>query len=175
MFYDLAQNAIVADEFPSVVREVGPVTEEPDAAQMSQIIYDNPEDETYLIKVKGKLKKFRVSGEDLKAIPQEQIGTNVIIMKDDKPSKKFTKKSANALETMFTPMGSPRKEVRKEQPVRSDIETILSSFIEQGGASYDNVQSMIDAWEKWSVENEVEDSIKQKVLRTLKSMYPSDQ
>jgi hypothetical protein len=34
---------------------------------------------------------------------------------------------------------------------------------------------MVDAWEKWSVENEVEDSIKQKVLRTLKSMYPSDQ
>jgi hypothetical protein len=96
-------------------------------------------------------------------------------MKDDKPSKKFTKKSANALETMFTPMGSPRKEVRKEQSVRSDIETILSSFIEQGGASYDNVQSMVDAWEKWSKENEVEDSIKQKVLRTLKSMYPSDQ
>ena len=73
------------------------------------------------------------------------------------------------------PDAEQSKEVRKEQPVRSDIETILSSFIEQGGASYDNVQSMIDAWEKWSVENEVEDSIKQKVLRTLKSMYPSDQ
>lgn len=58
---------------------------------MSQLIYSNPEDETYLIKVKGKLKKFRVSGEDLKAIPQEQIGTNVIIMKDDKPSKNLLK------------------------------------------------------------------------------------
>ena len=62
------------------------------------------------------------------------------------------------------PDAEQSKEVRKEQPVRSDIETILSSFIEQGGASYDNVQSMVDAWEKWSKENEVEDSIKQKVF-----------
>ena len=174
MFYDLAQNAIVADEFPSVVREVGPVTEEPDAAQMSQIIYDNPEDETYLIKVKGKLKKFRVSGEDLKAIPQDQIGTNVTIMKDDKPDRRFTKKSANALETMFTPMGTERKEVRETQSERSKIEDALKAFMEEEEIKYDDGQAMIDAWERWSTENEVEDSVKQRVLNVLKKMYPVD-
>ena len=75
---------------------------------------------------------------------------------------------------MFTPMGTERKEVRETQSERSKIEDALKAFMEEEEIKYDDGQAMIDAWERWSTENEVEDSVKQRVLNVLKKMYPVD-
>lgn len=73
-----------------------------EGSQISQMdMYNYPVEDTYLIKIKGKLGTFRVKGEDLSAIPANQIGTNVTIMQDTDTEKDYKEKSKSALERDF--------------------------------------------------------------------------
>lgn len=66
----------------------------------SMAIYNNPTNETYLIKIKGKIGTFRVDSESLSSIPRSQIeGKNVTITEDD--GDDYKKRSSSYLKRVF--------------------------------------------------------------------------
>ncbi len=66
----------------------------------SMAIYNNPTNETYLIKIKGRIGTFRVDSESLSSIPRGQIeNENVTIREDD--GKDYKKRSSSYLKGVF--------------------------------------------------------------------------
>lgn len=66
----------------------------------SMAIYNNPTNETYLIKIKGKIGTFRVDSESLSSIPRSQIeDKNVTITEDD--GDDYKKRSSSYLKRVF--------------------------------------------------------------------------
>ena len=66
----------------------------------SMTIYNNPTNETYLIKIKGKIGTFRVDSESLSSIPRSQIeNENVTIREDD--GEDYKKRSSSYLKGVF--------------------------------------------------------------------------
>jgi hypothetical protein len=141
-------------------------------------IYNNPTDETYLIKIRGKIGTFRVKGEDLSAIPEAQIGTNVTIIEDTDPEKDYKKKSRSALERDFKPMGDERKalvekpEVVAEEEVAPAQEENASDVINNFAASLtdfqkSNPKSIPSAFKRWAKENNISQSLTDTILKNI--------
>lgn len=66
----------------------------------SMTIYNNPTNETYLIKIKGRIGTFRVDSESLSSIPRGQIeNKNVTIREDD--GDDYRKRSSSYLKGVF--------------------------------------------------------------------------
>lgn len=141
-------------------------------------IYNNPVSETYLIKIRGKIGTFRVNGEDLSAIPEAQIGTNVTITEDTDPDKKYKKKSRSALERDFTPMGDDRKslvekpEVVVEEKVAPAQEEDASDVINRFASSLtdfqkSNPKSIPSAFKRWAKENNISQSLTDTILKNI--------
>jgi len=141
-------------------------------------MYNNPTDETYLIKIRGKIGTFRVKGEDLSAIPEAQIGTNVTIVEDTDPDKKYKKKSRSALERDFTPMGDERKplvekpEVVIEEEVAPAQEENASDVINNFAASLTDFQkanpkSIPSAFKRWAKQNNISQSLTDTILKNI--------
>ena len=141
-------------------------------------IYNNPVSETYLIKIRGKIGTFRVNGEDLSAIPEAQIGTNVTITEDTDPDKKYKKKSRSALERDFTPMGDDRKslvekpEVVVEEKVAPAQEEDASDVINRFASSLTDFQksnhkSIPSAFKRWAKENNISQSLTDTILKNI--------
>jgi len=141
-------------------------------------IYNNPVSETYLIKIKGKIGTFRVRGEDLSAIPEAQIGTNVTIVEDTEPNKDYKKKSRSALERDFKPMGDERKplvekpEVVIEEEVAPAQEENASDVINNFAASLtdfqkSNPKSIPSAFKRWAKQNNISQSLTDIILKNI--------
>jgi hypothetical protein len=141
-------------------------------------IYNNPTSETYLIKIRGKIGTFRVKGEDLSAIPEAQIGTNVTIVEDTDPEKDYKKKSRSALERDFKPMGDERKalvekpEVVAEEEVAPAQEENASDVINNFAASLtdfqkSNPKSIPSAFKRWAKENNISQSLTDTILKNI--------
>lgn len=141
-------------------------------------IYNNPTDETYLIKIRGKIGTFRVRGEDLSAIPEAQIGTNVTITEDTEPNKDYKKKSRSALERDFKPMGDERKalvekpEVVAEEEVAPAQEENASDVINNFAASLtdfqkSNPKSIPSAFKRWAKQNNISQSLTDTILKNI--------
>jgi len=141
-------------------------------------IYNNPTDETYLIKIRGKIGTFRVKGEDLSAIPEAQIGTNVTIVEDTEPNKDYKKKSRSALERDFKPMGDERKalvekpEVVAEEEVAPAQEENASDVINNFAASLtdfqkSNPKSIPSAFKRWAKQNNISQSLTDTILKNI--------
>lgn len=141
-------------------------------------MYNNPTDETYLIKIRGKIGTFRVKGEDLSAIPEAQIGTNVTIIEDTDPEKDYKKKSRSALERDFTPMGDERKalvekpEVVVEEEVAPAQEEDAGDVINRFASSLtdfqkSNPKSIPSAFKRWAKENNISQSLTDTILKNI--------
>lgn len=141
-------------------------------------MYNNPTDKTYLVKIKGKIGTFRVKGEDLSAIPEAQIGTNVTITEDTDPDKRYKKKSRSALERDFTPMGDERKSlVEKPEDVTEEAETPAQKedvveIINNFASSLTDFQkktprSMPSAWKRWAKQNNISPALTKSILNNL--------
>ena len=141
-------------------------------------IYNNPTDETYLIKIRGKIGTFRVRGEDLSAIPEAQIGTNVTITEDTEPNKDYKKKSRSALERDFKPMGDERKalvekpEVVAEEEVAPAQEEKAGDVINNFAASLtdfqkSNPKSIPSAFKRWAKQNNISQSLTDTILKNI--------
>lgn len=141
-------------------------------------MYNNPTDETYLIKIRGKIGTFRVNSEDLSAIPEAQIGTNVTIIEDTDPEKDYKKKSRSALERDFKPMGDERKalvekpEVVAEEEVAPAQEENASDVINNFAASLtdfqkSNPKSIPSAFKRWAKENNISQSLTDTILKNI--------
>jgi hypothetical protein len=141
-------------------------------------IYNNPTDETYLIKIRGKIGTFRVRGEDLSAIPEAQIGTNVTITEDSDLEKDYKKKSRSALERDFKPMGDERKalvekpEVVAEEEVAPAQEENASDVINNFAASLtdfqkSNPKSIPSAFKRWAKQNNISQSLTDTILKNI--------
>ena len=141
-------------------------------------IYNNPTSETYLIKIRGKIGTFRVKGEDLSAIPEAQIGTNVTIVEDTEPNKDYKKKSRSALERDFKPMGDERKalvekpEVVAEEEVAPAQEENASDVINNFAASLTDFQkanpkSIPSAFKRWAKQNNISQSLTDTILKNI--------
>ena len=141
-------------------------------------IYNNPTDETYLIKIRGKIGTFRVNGEDLSAIPEAQIGTNVTIVEDTDPDKKYKKKSRSALERDFTPRGDERKTLvekpevvteEAEVPVQEeDASAIINNFASSlTDFQKSNPKSIPSAFKRWAKENNISQSLTDTILKNI--------
>lgn len=141
-------------------------------------IYNNPTSETYLIKIRGKIGTFRVKGEDLSAIPEAQIGTNVTITEDTEPNKDYKKKSRSALERDFKPMGDERKplvekpEVVIEEEVAPAQEENASDVINNFAASLtdfqkSNPKSIPSAFKRWAKQNNISQSLTDTILKNI--------
>ena len=141
-------------------------------------IYNNPTSETYLIKIRGKIGTFRVKGEDLSAIPEAQIGTNVTIVEDSDLEKDYKKKSRSALERDFKPMGDERKalvekpEVVAEEEVAPAQEENASDVINNFAASLtdfqkSNPKSIPSAFKRWAKENNISQSLTDTILKNI--------
>lgn len=141
-------------------------------------IYNNPTDETYLIKIRGKIGTFRVNSEDLSAIPEAQIGTNVTIVEDTEPNKDYKKKSRSALERDFKPMGDERKalvekpEVVTEEEVAPTQEEDASDVINRFASSLtdfqkSNPKSIPSAFKRWAKENNISQSLTDTILKNI--------
>ena len=141
-------------------------------------IYNNPVSETYLIKIRGKIGTFRVKGEDLSAIPEAQIGTNVTIVEDTEPNKDYKKKSRSALERDFKPMGDERKalvekpEVVAEEEVAPAQEENASDVINNFAASLTDFQkanpkSIPSAFKRWAKQNNISQSLTDTILKNI--------
>ena len=141
-------------------------------------IYNNPTSETYLIKIRGKIGTFRVKGEDLSAIPEAQIGTNVTITEDTEPNKDYKKKSRSALERDFKPMGDERKalvekpEVVAEEEVAPAQEEKAGDVINNFAASLtdfqkSNPKSIPSAFKRWAKQNNISQSLTDTILKNI--------
>lgn len=141
-------------------------------------MYNNPTDETYLIKIRGKIGTFRVNGEDLSAIPEAQIGTNVTIIEDTDPEKDYKKKSRSALERDFKPMGDERKalvekpEVVIEEEVapaqEEDASTIINNFASSlTDFQKSNPKSIPSAFKRWAKQNNISQSLTDTILKNI--------
>ena len=141
-------------------------------------IYNNPTDETYLIKIRGKIGTFRVKGEDLSAIPEAQIGTNVTIIEDTDPQKDYKKKSRSALERDFTPMGDERKplvekpDVVTEEEVAPAQEEDAGDVINRFASSLtdfqkSNPKSIPSAFKRWAKQNNISQSLTDTILKNI--------
>lgn len=141
-------------------------------------MYNNPTDKTYLVKIKGKIGTFRVKGEDLSAIPEAQIGTNVTITEDTDPDKRYKKKSRSALERDFTPMGDERKPlVEKPEAVTEEAETPdqkedVAEVMDNFAASLtdfqkQNYKSLPSAWKRWAKKNNISQRLTDSILKNL--------
>lgn len=141
-------------------------------------MYNNPTDKTYLVKIKGKIGTFRVKGEDLSAIPEAQIGTNVTITEDTNPDKRYKKKSRSALERDFTPMGDERKSlVEKPEAVTEEAETPaqkedVAEVMDNFAASLtdfqkQNYKSLPSAWKRWAKKNNISQRLTDSILKNL--------
>ncbi len=156
---------------------ISSLVEKPDITT-SLDMYNNPTDETYLIKIRGKIGTFRVKGEDLSAIPEAQIGTNVTIVEDTEPNKDYKKKSRSALERDFKPMGDERKalvekpEVVAEEEVAPAQEENASDVINNFAASLtdfqkSNPKSIPSAFKRWAKENNISQSLTDTILKNI--------
>jgi hypothetical protein len=141
-------------------------------------IYNNPVSETYLIKIKGKIGTFRVKGEDLSAIPEAQIGTNVTIVEDTEPNKDYKKKSRSALERDFTPMGDERKplvekpDIVIKEEVAPAQEEDASDVINRFASSLtdfqkSNPKSIPSAFKRWAKQNNISQSLTDTILKNI--------
>ena len=141
-------------------------------------MYNNPTDETYLIKIRGKIGTFRVKGEDLSAIPEAQIGTNVTIIEDTDPDKDYKKKSRSALERDFTPMGDERKALVEkpsvviEEEVAPVQEEDAGDVINRFASSLTDFQkanpkSIPSAFKRWAKQNNISQSLTDTILKNI--------
>jgi hypothetical protein len=141
-------------------------------------MYNNPTDETYLIKIRGKIGTFRVKGEDLSAIPEAQIGTNVTIIEDTEPNKDYKKKSRSALEREFTRMGDDRKSLVEkpsvviEEEVAPAQEEDASDVINRFASSLTDFQkanpkSIPSAFKRWAKQNNISQSLTDTILKNI--------
>ena len=156
-------DAIAEDTLESLV-------EKPDVTT-SLDMYSNPTNETYLIKIRGKIGTFRVRGEDLSAIPEAQIGTNVTIKEDTDPDKDYKEKSASALERDFTPMGDARKSLVVEEPddvVEQDPVEIINNWSTTiTDFQRKNPKSLPSAFKRWAKQNNISPSLTDLILKNL--------
>ena len=137
--YEAAQGAIVANESPSMTRELDPV--EPEVfSSASSDIYDNPTDATYLVKIDGMLGTFRVKADDLQYIPREKVkvgkasSEQVSIMSDDKPDKRRKSLSGSRLRRLFkTEKGLGDTETLPTQEV--DLKSVMREFLAEAGTT----------------------------------------
>ena len=146
------------------------LVEKPDVTT-SLDMYSNPTNETYLIKIRGKIGTFRVRGEDLSAIPEAQIGTNVTIKEDTDPDKDYKEKSRSALERDFTPMGDARKSLVVEEPddvVEQDPAEIINNWSTTiTDFQRKNPKSLPSAFKRWAKQNNISPSLTDLILKNL--------
>ena len=166
--YEAAQGAIVANESPSMVRELDPVEPEVFSSSSSDI-YDNPTDDTYLVKVDGMIGTFRVKADDLQYIPREKVkvgkasSEQVSIMTDDKPDKRRKSLSGSRLRRMFKTekgLGDTDSGTKAE-----DLVSLAKDFI--GSLPDKSRAAQLAAWPEYVKKNNISAAIRDKVLAGL--------
>ena len=169
--YEAAQGAIVANESPSMTRELDPV--EPEVfSSASSDIYDNPTDATYLVKIDGMLGTFRVKADDLQYIPREKVkvgkasSEQVSIMVDEDPDKRRKSLSGSRLRRMFrTKKGLGDTETTNTMPPKEEMQTILQSF--EDSLTDKTKAGMIAAWPKYAEQAGINPFVADQVLAAL--------
>tara|TARA_R110000765_G_scaffold419389_1_gene523571 strand:- start:397 stop:2313 length:1917 start_codon:yes stop_codon:yes gene_type:complete len=169
--YEAAQGAIVANESPSMARELDPV--EPEVfSSASSDIYDNPTDATYLVKIDGMLGTFRVKADDLQYIPREKVkvgkasSEQVSIMVDEDPDKRRKSLSGSRLRRMFrTKKGLGDTETTNTMPPKEEMQTILQSF--EDSLTDKTKAGMIAAWPKYAEQAGINPFVADQVLAAL--------